>query len=56
MRKASFAVVVEDNEEGDDRITVEFKLIDGDEDLMIDVVQAILKGGRDPKILGVVEN
>lgn len=56
MRAASFVVLVEDTEEGDDRISLEFKPLSGDKNLMLDVIQLILNGGKDPVFHEVLED
>lgn len=56
MRNAVFTIIVEDTEEGDDRINLEFKPISGDEALMLDVIQLIINGGKDPELHEVLED
>jgi len=51
MRTATFKVVVEDLEEGDDRIKLFFEPESGDEQLMIDVIEMITLGGEDPEFV-----
>lgn len=56
MRKASFMIFVEDTEEGNDRITLEFTPIKGDQDLMLDVIHLIVNGGKDPEFREVLDD